>query len=308
MLDWQLTAAVLAVVLLLIAAVGVWRYTRPVMFVWIGLLIAVPAAGFAWYAISPGPAPDLSRPLWLLAYIPVAVALVAAVWVAVWIFAQRRALEMRRLALVSIGMLVTFEGIVLAISDVLALWEPGFAVANLVLNGAWAVLWLPRRLRTSEATASVEIAAPRPKVFAFVATPANWPRFHEGTVEAVTRPDGPIAPRTEIDVRARYHSAVRGPRLLPDILETLWVVQAVTPDESFTMTRPNQPPNSTTYRFTDSPVGTRIDLSSTGVAPIRAAILGIVVEMWWSWSTRLEIVGRGFARLKALLEKEGEAG
>src|SRR4051794_38019193 len=108
MLDWQLTAAVLAVVLLLIAAVGVWRYTRPVMFVWIGLLIAVPAAGLAWYAISPGPAPDLKQPLWLLAYIPVVVALVAAVWVTLWIFAQRRALNMRSLALVSIGILVTF--------------------------------------------------------------------------------------------------------------------------------------------------------------------------------------------------------
>ncbi len=309
MIDWRFTAGLLAITLVAIASVGVWRYTRPVMFVWIGLLIAIPAAGFAAYALVPGPVPDLRRPFWLVAFIPTIAALVATVWIAIWMVAQRRALQMRSLQLASIGMLVTFEGIVLAISDVMTLWEPGFAAANIALNAAWVLVWIPRRLRTTEARTAVEIAAPRGKVFAFLANPGNWPLYQEGTLAAEARPAGPLAAGSEIVTQRTYSTPVRGPRFLPTVLETHWLVTWLEPDAGIAMTMTSQPPqNETAFRFTDSAAGTRLDVRATGLVPYRLAVLGVVIENSSTWSERMAIANRNLARLKGLLEEPTSAG
>jgi uncharacterized protein YndB with AHSA1/START domain len=201
-------------------------------------------------------------------------------------------------------MLVAFGGLVLALSDVVALWRPWFAVANLLLNMGWAAFWIPRRPRESKIESSVDIKAPRSRVYEFIADPLNWPRYQEGLVSVVVQPPGALAVGSEMKVKSRYESHVRGPRMLPDIIETASITMAVEPGRSISMQIANRPSSTVTTSFEDAGAGTRITTRAYSLAPYRLAVFGALIELRSQRGERLARAQRSLARLKAILEAD----
>jgi hypothetical protein len=298
---WQLAAALLAAVLILAALVGLLRYPRPTMVVVVGLLLAFPAAGLAAYAMVPGPTPDPGPLLWL-AFIPTVGGIVVGVWMLAWMSARRSSLTFSNLEVLSNGAVVAYGGLVLAISDMLALWQPGWAIANLCVNAGWILLWIPRRMRSSSLASTVEIAAPRARVYSFMAEPANWPAYQEDMLSAAARPAGPLSRGSEVTVTQRYQPGVRGPQMLTGSLTMVSVVEEVEPERSISMHLADRPAARSLVEFADLPEGTRITTTARAVAPFRMAVFGAVVEVWSRREERLARARRNLQRLKAILE------
>lgn len=299
---WQLTAGFLAAVLLFIGAVGFIRYSRPSMLVILGLLIVIPAIGFAAYAIVPGPQPHPTTLLWL-AFVPAVAGLAAGVWMMAWMSARRDALTFQNIELLSNGTLIAYGGLVIALSDVLALWQPAYAVANVVANAVWAVAWGPRRWRRSSLVTVIEIKAPVSRVFGFLAEPSNWSAYQEGIESVTVQPPGPLAAGSEVTVRQRYESHIRGPQMLPTVIETVSVITALDSDRELSMHLANRPASSTSLRFSPSADGTVVSSWAETVAPYRMAVFGGLVELHLLRRERLLRSRWSLGRLKQLMEE-----
>lgn len=299
---WQLAAAFIAFTFVVLGAVAVLRYPRPIMGVLLVLLLGLPTVGLATYAVDPGPPPDPGPLLWL-AFIPAVGGLVAGAWMLVFMTSRRESLTMANLELLSNGTLVVYGGAMLAVADFLALWQPAFAIADVALNAVWVLLWVPRRLRTSAVASTVEIAAPRARVYSFVADPANWPRYQENVVSVAVRPPGPLAPGSEVSVTQRYESGIRGPRLLPGAITTNSIVDSVEPDRAISMHISGRPASTSTTEFADSDGGTTITTRARAVAPFRMAVFGALLELRAQRSARLARARRNLEALKGLLER-----
>jgi len=192
---------------------------------------------------------------------------------------------------------------VLGISDLLGLWQPAWAAANVCLNAAWVLAWIPRRLRTSATETAVEIAAPLARVYSFIADPANWPAYQEDIVSVSVRPAGSLAPGTEVSVTQRYESGVRGPRMLPDTITTTSVVDEVTADAALSMHLAERPASRSRLEFSQTGAGrTRIATTAHVVVPFRFAVFGAVVELWFRRGERAAKAQRNLERLKRILE------
>ena len=172
---WQLAAGFLAVLMVVIGAVSLIRYSRPVMLVILGFVLLIPALGWAAYAFVPGPPPSFGPLLWL-AFIPALAGLAGGVWMLAWMSARRDALTFANIELLSNGTLVVYASLILALSGVLALWQPVYAIANVAVTAVWLVAWAPRRLRATRIESAVEIKAPLARVYSFLADPSNWPQ------------------------------------------------------------------------------------------------------------------------------------
>src|SRR5262249_14814468 len=123
---WQLTAGFLAAMLVLVGVGAYIRYTRPVMLVVLGFIIAIPTLGWAGYAVVPGPVPEPGGLLWL-AFVPAIAGVAVGAWMLAFMAARRSALTFETIELLSNGTLFVYGALVLALSDVLALWQPAFA-------------------------------------------------------------------------------------------------------------------------------------------------------------------------------------
>jgi hypothetical protein len=301
---WQLTAGFLAATFVLTGAVALVRYSRPVMFVALGVTVGIPTIALATYAIDPGPTPEPGPVLWV-AFVPAVAALGAGVWMLAFMSQRRAALTFDQMELLSNGTLVAFGGLVLALSDVVALWEPWFAVANVILNMAWAAIWIPRRWREIRISSAVDIGAPRARVYAFIADPMNWPRYQEMVVSVEVRPQGALAVGSEVVLRTRYEPHVRGPRMLPDVIETRSAVTRLEPESWIEMQIVNRPPSSATTEFADVDGGrTRISTNAYSLVPYRLAVFGVLVELRTQGPERAARARRNLERLKAILEDD----
>jgi hypothetical protein len=265
----------------------------------LGLLLAVPFVGFAAYAIVPGRTPDLDAIL--VAWMPAASALVGGGLVVATV-ASRRPMTGPRLLAVSAGTVMLWEGLVVALSIVLAQWQPAYAIANLALNAAWLLFWIPAHLRRLGGQTTVEIRAPRSRVYEFLAQPTNWPSFDEDAVTVSVRPAGELATGSEIVEVRRYEAAVRGPRMLPDTVEVVAVVTAMAADQAIT-TRAAAGSSTAEYLFTDTATGMAMSIRARITIPYRAAILGAAVVLWPQRRGRAAKARRNLARLKELLEQ-----
>lgn len=297
----QLAAGFIAFTFIVLGAVAMLRYPRPIMAVLLLLLLGFPTLGLAAYAIDPGPPPDPGVLLWL-AFVPAIGGLVAGTWMLVFMTRRRQSLTMANIELLSNGTLVLYGGAVLALADFLAIWQPGFAIADVAVNALWVLLWVPRRIRTSAVESTVEIAAPRARVYSFVADPANWPRYQEAVVSVAVRPQGALSPGSEVSVTQRYESPIRGPRLLPDTITTDSVVDAVEPERSISMHIAGRVLSTSTTEFADSAGGTRITTRARAIAPFRMAVFGALVELRALKQARLARAQRNLEALKRLLE------
>jgi hypothetical protein len=296
---WQLTAGVLAAVFAVLGAGAFVRTKGPLVAVMVGLLLAVPFAGFMAYSIVPGRKPDLDA--MLVAWIPASIALAGGVAVVASV-AGRRPLTAPRLVAAGIGTVVLWEGVVVAVSIVLAQWQPAYAVANIALNAVWLAVWLPSGLRGVGGETTVEILAPKARVFEFLARPSNWPQFDEDAVSATVRPSGDLAVGTEIVQVRRYEAAIRGPRMLPDTVEVVAVVTGLVPEESIA-TRSAAGSATAEYAFAGTAAATALTIRGRVTVPYRAAILGAAIVLWSQRASRAAKARRNLARLKALLEQ-----
>jgi uncharacterized protein YndB with AHSA1/START domain len=292
---WQLAAGVLAVTLMLVAAVAFLRYPRPVMLVVFGLLVLIPTIGFAAYALVPGPVPHPGPLLWL-AFIPAIGGLAAGIWMLGWMSSRRSALTFSNIEFLSNGTLVAYGGLVLGLSDVLALWQPVYAVANVAVSAAWALAWVPTRWRESRVESTVDIRAPVSRVYSFLADPANWPRYQEA------RPAGPLAVGKEVVTRQRYDSHIRGPKMLPEVIETTSVVTELASDSRIAMQIANRAHSTSTIEFTATNGDTRLMVRARSLAPYRLAVFGALIELRTQAPERRARGQRSLARLKQLLE------
>jgi hypothetical protein len=299
---WQLAAGLLAGTFVLIGAIALLRYPRPLMFVMLGLLLVIPTAGLAAYAVVPGPAPQPGLVLWL-AFIPALAGIGTGVWMLAWVATRRSSLTIANLEVLSNGSLVAFGGLVLAISDVTALWQPWFGIADLVVNAAWVCAWIPARWRETRVESSVEIAARRPRVFSFMVEPSNWPRYQEDLESVTVRPAGRLAIGSRLTVRRRYESGVRGPRLLPNTIEADSVVTGLVPDISISMESADRPAGNSVVEFAGSADGTQLRMRAHTVVPFRLAVFGGVLQLRFQKSKRIAKAKRDLGRLKQLLEE-----
>ncbi len=300
---WQLTAGLLAVLFVFIGAVAFVRFPRPLMLVTLVLILAIPTLALGTYALAPGPVPQLGALLWL-AFIPALAGLAAGAWMLAWMAQRRDSLNLSQIELMSNGLLVAFGGLVLALSDVVALWQPWFAVANLLLNMGWAAVWIPRRPRESNTESSVDIYASRSRVYEFIADPLNWPRYQEGLVSVAVQPPGALAVGSVVKVKSRYESHVRGPRMLPDVIETTSTTTAVEPGRSISMQIADRPSSTASTAFEDAGGGTRITTRASTLAPYRLAVFGALIELRSQRGERLARAQRNLSRLKEILEQE----
>ncbi len=301
---WQLTAGFLAAILVFIGAMSLVRYSRPVMLVILGFVLLIPAAGWAAYAIVPGPEPHLGPVLWL-AFIPAVLGLAVGVWMLAWMSARRDALTFANIELLSNGTLIVYAALIVALSDVLALWQPAWAIANVCASALWLLAWAPPRLRETRIDSSVEINASVARVYSFLVDPMNWPRYQDGLEVVAVRPAGPLAAGSEVVLRQHYDSHIHGPKMLPEVIETASVVSSVTPERELAMHLANRPASTATFAFAAAGEGrTTLRSVAQSVAPYRLAVFGALIELRTQRGERQVRAQRSLARLQELLEDQ----
>ena len=298
---YRIVAAVVALILVLVCAVGFIRYPRPLMVVPVTLLVAVPAAAFAVFAVRDDSVSAPTAVTWL-AYVPVLAGLAAGM---AMLAAMRRARTYSRatLSFLANGTAVVWGGIVLGLSDVVYLFEPAFAVANLVLNAAWIAVWIPSRFRRLDTSVSTVVRAPLGRVYDFFAEPANSSRFQE-QVEAVSvDPPGPLKVGSQITVRRRIDPGpLRGGRFGPGSVETTSVVTELTPSQAIATQFVGRADGTVRLEFAEREGATTITSRGHAVMPFRFALFGGLVEFRSRRGQREAENQRNSARLKEILE------
>ena len=194
-------------------------------------------------------------------------------------------------------------GIVLAISIFIAIREPDFAIANLVVNAAWICFWAIPRSRRLDAVTSVEIKAPRDVVFTFMTDAANWPRYDEQLVSAVANPPGPLRVGSRVTEVRRYEAPVRGPRVLPTTVEVVADVIAFEPGALLSAADGRRLVTSTT-RYGDTDGGTRVEIEVKVSFPFHQAFLGSILLFRSQGATRRARAERNLAKLREILERQ----
>jgi len=297
----QLAAAFLAAVLLVIGIGALIRSTSVYMLVALGLLAAVPFAGLVTFVIFPRPPQDFG--LFVnLALLPALFALGAGIFAVSMAMNRGQSLSARRLNALGLAYVVLWVGVVLAISALLATWEPEFALANIVLNAAWICLWALPQLRRLNRVSLIEIKAPRERVFEFTADASNWPRYDEQLVSARVEPPGPLRVGSRVTEIRNYDSPVRGPRLFPATIEVVSEVTGLVPGQSLSLRDGRHVVRSTT-EYSDSEKGTRVAISVSVRVPFHQAFLGAILLLRSQQGSRRARSERNLARLKEILEQ-----
>jgi Polyketide cyclase / dehydrase and lipid transport len=300
LLEQQLAAVFIAAVLLLIGIAALIRSTSIYVLVALGLLAAIPFLGLVTYAVAPRPQQDLGVIL-DLAVIAALVALSAGMF-AVVTSMNRAALTAGRLSALGIAYVVLWIGIVLAITAFIALWEPAFAVANLVVNGAWICYWAIPRTRAMAGMSSIDIKAPRDRVFSFMTDASNWPRYDEQLLSATAIPPGPLREGSRVTELRQYDSPVRGPRTLPTTVEVVTEVLKVEPGKSI-VARDGRRTVTSRTGFADTAQGTAVSIDVRIKVPFQYAFLGAVLLFRSQRAARRARADRNLAKLKQILEQ-----
>lgn len=269
----------------------IWK-PRLLTFTIVGLLVGIPVIGFGAYALQPAPVPP-AGPFVLAALISAMIAsgaLISAL--------RSPQVPFRRPAYFY---LLALDAAVVGAASFLAIWQPEFAVADIVGNVIWAFAWLPPGQRTTDAQASVEIAAARSRVFRFLADASNWPKYQESTDSVQVEPPQPLVEGSRVTV-IRSGPDFRG-RPLSATTTVTYFVDELVPDSSVGMVMLGHLDNRITWRLSDSPTGTTFATRAWGVVPYPLAVFGLMLEFWQYWNLRMSRVERTHARLKQLLDE-----
>ena len=135
----------------------------------------------------------------------------------------------------------------------------------------------------------IEIARPRHDVAAFAMDPSNATRWYRNITRVTWETEPPLAVGSRTRFRARF---------LGRALEYTYEVRELIPDERLVMGMSEGPfAMETTYRFTDTPGGTRMELRNRGEPEGFMSMMRPILETAMRRANRTDL-----ARLKALLE------
>jgi hypothetical protein len=290
-LDPRIGAAALAVALATIAASAVIFNRRFITVTVVGLVLGVPVVGLAAYAFIPSAVPGLG-PFALSAVFSTVVAAIA-------LFGASRSprVPLRRRAYLY---LMALGGSVIGMASILALWQPGFGIADIALAALWAAAWLPPGQRTTDVQTSIDVSTPRSTAFAFLADPSNWPKYQDSTDSVRAEPGGPLGVGTRVTVVSSGPDF--GGRQSSDSTEVTYFVDDVVPNSSVELIMLGQPADRITWHLSDSPIGMTMAARAWGVVPYPLAVFGLVLEFRQYWTMRVSRAQSTLVKLKQLLE------
>jgi uncharacterized protein YndB with AHSA1/START domain len=168
-------------------------------------LFAIPIVGLAFFVLNPVVPPPLPPELLWVLIAPVLVALVlAGIWLR-WHARQIRA-AVTTPATIALQTRVAVANVAcytIALSTYLFLFEPVFAVANVIAYLVWVVVWMPRALRRYRAEVSIKVAAPPSRVWEYIVDVSNRPRYSVDLLEMTASPPGRLEVGSRITSRLR---------------------------------------------------------------------------------------------------------
>lgn len=299
----QLLAGGIAVALVVLFVAGTVRWRMPATTVIFLLLTGVPTAGFADYAVSSGPEPDL-RIAGILTIILYATGAAALVFIrlrrhkgrpTIWYMAS----DSRRFL---VALIVRWL-LILWIGSLLFLFEPEFALAYLLVNLLWMVVWLPARFRTSTRTTITDFAAPPKRVFDVVSDVRNWKLYRDDVELLSVTPDGPLVVGSEYVARVAIPDSLR--RSSYRGLEARYQITSLVPGKSFdTMLVGQQSLIRTNVEPTNN--GARMSRSVKTITGLLRAWSADVFNSALADGAVRAREERNWARLKAFLEAAPE--
>jgi hypothetical protein len=135
---------------------------------------------------------------------------------------------------------------VLLVSVYLYLFEPVFAVVNVGAYLLWALVWIPRNLRTYRAEESIAIPASATRVWEFLVDPSNWPRFQVGLKDVEVAPPGPLGVGTRV-ISHRTVPFIGSRAKVPEVdMEFESLVTEINPPISYTVVALDRPASTKT--------------------------------------------------------------
>jgi len=273
---WQLVAGVVAFALVGAAVLRLRKSRRPSQIMFVLLLVPIPAAGFALYAVNPGPLPTVTLATWVGSIL-----LALAIYPAFW---GTRAAELRRASSLSFRDIasinrhsLTWRGCaVLGVTVYLSMFEPWFAVANLALVTAWVAAWIPTARRRTRFEVSAEVRSAAQATMGFLIEPSNWGRYRSDLQAITWKPDGPLMLGTEVTMRRSIPRIGREELVWPGSIDERLRITRIT-GTSFTAVMLDRKAAVTTdVQSTGS--ATRITGQSEWTTPFVDAILGLALE------------------------------
>ena len=299
MVIWQVLAGLVAVALVAGAGRLLRRSRRPSQVVLVFLLVPVPAAGFALYALVPGPLPTLTLATWISSFL-----FALTVYPAFW---GRRTSELRRASTVTFRDISSVNRHILAwrtcallgVTGYLFMFEPWFAAANLAAVAAWVAIWIPARRRRKWFEMSGQIGATPEATFGFVVEPSNWSRYRADVQAVTAHPDGPLALGTVVTMRRTIPTTAQGEAAWPESIEERLTITAMA-RTSFTATMSDrQAKVSTDVRSIGS--ATTITGRSEWITPFTDALLGHGLEEKGTIEAARQSMRRSYKRLDELI-------
>lgn len=270
--------------------------------VWALQIGLVPSAGFTFYAVSPAPSFNELGEVFL------AVAIVLLAIATIWSSRLSRVswgtepVSTAAVARVARIQLALKAGAVLAASSYLALFEPLFAVINLLANAAWAAAWTAPATRILTSEGSIRVAEARAAVWSFLVDPENLGRWRPELQEIHVTPDGPLQAGSRIDA-VRSVPLARPWQGKTEMNMTMsLVVSAFEAGSSYT-TRQLYAPARTTTRLSDAGAGTDIAVTSKYGWSMARAIAGEALAPSKVRAGGDAILARSLTQLKQLLEQ-----
>lgn len=273
-------AASIAVLFGALFVAGLLRMSRLPMLVLMASFLAIPAVGFAVYAVAPRPLSSPDRVYLAFPFAGVAFSAILATILLRLPHGQAPRSFSSILRAVPLT-LVFWACMVITISVLLSLFEPELAIANLAANAAWFAAWVPRAARRFTTESTYELDAPRERVFAFIGEPANWPLYNEDVVAVDVRPAGPVTAGSRLTMHQRAdYRGLRGPRmLLPGEIVVSGLVTRVVANELIASRRSDGIEAEDKIELSDVGRLTRVKTSSSTVVPYRLAVVGARIEL-----------------------------
>jgi len=295
---WQTFAGGLALLMVAGIVVMVWRARLVSMLVIAVLTVGVPAAGFAMYAVAPGPPPDerFVGALALVLYGGMGLMLIAIRRRPQARTAYELSRENRLAPQVFLGRLAF---VLWLTAMLLVLHMAAWAVANLVVNIVWMAVWIPRRMRMKASTSSVDVAAPPDKVFEFLTDLSRWPLYRDTQLVSVT-PPGRLANGTEYVVRVPVPEALKR-AVRPRQMESRYKVSDVVAGRSYSATLEDGRVRTTT-NIEPIAAGSRVTRRTEMRFPFVQAAQGALVTAWTTMSSRRDAETKLLTGVKKLLE------
>jgi len=302
--DWRGAAAALAVVLPLAALLRIVMSRQLTVLVLAMQLLFVPELALIAFAAGTGQVPQMR--VWF----PLAVFVIfCELLFTVLVFMNYRLGSNLKTVTFAMSDRVDDRALlartltVLALSAILFAFDPWFGVLNLVANGAWICLWIPRRWRTVEyEMGTVEISGSVDHVFAFATDPANWSQYRSDVEVENVEPPGRLAAGTRYTLRRRL-PVMRGGRKLE--LVTNYVVTDLVPAQRYSVKVPERPMELAITEFEGDESTARIRFHGYAVLRLSQAIAGVMLNLSRDLASRRAADLKTYGRMKELLEVSG---